>query len=94
MVITERQERLMPEKKPVSVEKKDRIDDALEDVARHTPARGYRLCGLDDFPVPPELFDISWHATRAEAERAQAEWSRENPDEKSFIYGRDEETSS
>ena len=63
------------------------FEAGLEDRERHTPKEGYDLVGIDDFePIGEQLYFISHHKTREEAEKALKQRQMENPEEDLVIY--------
>lgn len=51
------------------------------------PETGFRVVGLDTFEVPGEqLYPISDHPTKAEAEVALAKWKTANPGHEAWVY--------
>jgi hypothetical protein len=56
-----------------------------------TPKQGFDLVGLDDFEVEPEdeLYFIEHFETQKEAEAAQKARKEDDPDEVTYVFGRD-----
>lgn len=64
------------------------IQAMLQQKAELTPEVGYRVVGLDDFELPgAQLFPISDHATKVEAEAALEQWKKAHPGEEAWVYG-------
>jgi hypothetical protein len=52
-----------------------------------TPGKGFNVVGVDRFEKPgDELFVVSHHPTRPEAEKALADWKRKNPGSKGHVF--------
>ena len=69
------------------------IEAMLAQKARMIPEKGFRLVGLDDFEPPgSQLYPISLHATRKEAEAAMKKYAadRQFNSDPLFIYASDD----
>lgn len=67
---------------------KEHLKKRLAAKKEFTPKKGFNLVGVDDFEEPgDELYLISHHATRGEAEQAKKNRKTANPDETLHIYG-------
>jgi len=82
---------LKPKPKPISAKeelpKNSMWDSMLANKKAALPTTGFNLVGCDDFELPGEqLYVISNHATREEAEHAQSEYKTQHPDETTYVY--------
>lgn len=72
------------------------LKEMLDQKGRMIPGKGFRLVGLDDFETDgSQLYPISIHATREEAEAALRDWESKHTQtspnqDKAFIYGPDD----
>lgn len=68
------------------------FDAMMKDKKRVTPKAGFNVVGVDDFEMPGEqLYIVSHHDTRPEAEAVVKKFVKQNPDEAVHIYGPDGE---
>lgn len=63
------------------------LKQMFEDMAAHVPESGYNVVAVDDYEVPGEqLFLVSHHEVKAEAEEAAKRFGRQSGLD-TYVYG-------